>query len=67
MVVSMNVLTPREIQIITGFAQGMTRREVAESLGIQPSTVKTLNEKIRTKLGAKNTAEAVAIFKEGIA
>lgn len=52
-------LSPREREVLAKLAQGATTAEVATTLVISPSTVKTHIHHILEKLGASNRAEAV--------
>lgn len=54
-------LSPRELEVVTLVASGLTAKEVAERLGRSPATVRTHLEKAKTSLGAKNQAELVAL------
>lgn len=54
-------LTPRQIEIITLYAQGLNRAEIAERLFIAPDTVKTHLWRIFAKLGARNGRHAIAL------
>lgn len=54
-------LTCREIEVISLVAQGKKQIIIAELLGIANDTVNAHLDKIRDKLGAKNTVNAVAI------
>lgn len=54
-------LTQREIQVITSVAAGNTQDEIADLLDITSFTVNAHLDKIREKLNAKNTVNAVAI------
>lgn len=56
----MPVLTPREIEVLTGLADGLGNKAVARRLGISPHTVKFHIESLFRKLGAATRAEAVA-------
>ena len=56
----MDVLTPRELQIVRLIADGLTGKEVGASLGIGESTVETHVEHIRTKLEARSRPHLVA-------
>jgi len=61
------VLTPRELDVIGLLARGLTSEETAQLLGVSPYTVKKHAYWIRLKLGARNTAHAVAIgLREGL-
>lgn len=55
------VLSPRERQVLTMVAMGHTNREIAASLGISHRTVEIHRSNILTKLGAHNSPEAVRI------
>lgn len=54
-------LTSREIEIIALAAQGNKQSAIAELLDITSDTVNAHLDKIREKLNAKNTVNAVAI------
>jgi DNA-binding NarL/FixJ family response regulator len=53
-------LSPREREVLRLVARGATNREVAEELGVQAETVKTLIARIFAKLGVRRRAEAVS-------
>lgn len=53
-------LSDRERRVLQSFADGGTRDQTADMLGIPAETVKDTAERIRLKLGANNTANAVA-------
>jgi DNA-binding NarL/FixJ family response regulator len=53
-------LSPREREVLRLVAGGATNREVAEELGVQAETVKTLIARIFAKLGVRRRAEAVS-------
>lgn len=54
-------LTRRESQILPLLAQGMSNEQVGKQLFISVDTVKTLTQRMRRRMGAKNAAHAVAI------
>ena len=54
------LLTPREREVLALVAEGQTSAVIAEALGIRPATVRTHVEHARQKLGATTRAEAVA-------
>jgi DNA-binding CsgD family transcriptional regulator len=54
------LLTPREIEVLGAFADGLSNKEAARRLGISPHTVKFHSESLFRKLGAGGRAEAVA-------
>lgn len=53
-----NRLSPREIQIIQGLAQGKSRRQLAFELGLSIHTIKSYLVRIYNFLGAVSTADA---------
>ncbi|WP_027420001.1 LuxR C-terminal-related transcriptional regulator [Crocinitomix catalasitica] len=53
------VLSPREIEVITLIAEGMTNVEISEKLFLSKHTVNTHRKNIMNKLGVKNTAGIV--------
>lgn len=54
-------LTPREISVIELVARGLTAEDIALKLGIAARTVRFHVDSARTKMGALNRQEAVAI------
>lgn len=54
-------LTPREEEILTLVAQGMTNPQIAEHLVLSPSTISFHMNNILNKLQVRTRAEAVAI------
>jgi DNA-binding NarL/FixJ family response regulator len=57
----LDVLTPREHDVLTCLAQGRCPAEVADDLGMSANTVRTHINKIFTKLGVHSRLEAVAV------
>jgi two-component system, NarL family, response regulator LiaR len=55
------VLTPRELEVLTLMGQGRSNSEIAASLSIAPRTAKVHVQNILSKLGAANRTEAVSI------
>ena len=53
-------LTPREAEVLSLAAHGLSGREIATELVISPTTVKTHFANIREKLGVPNRTAAVA-------
>ncbi|MDP6946607.1 MAG: helix-turn-helix transcriptional regulator [Myxococcota bacterium] len=53
-------LSPRELEILSMVAEGLTTKRIARRLGVSFATVRTHLERLRAKLGAKSRAEAVA-------
>ena len=56
-------LTPRELDVLVALSQGMTYPEIADSLELSISTIRTHIQKIYRKLNAKTGSEAVAVAK----
>jgi LuxR family maltose regulon positive regulatory protein len=54
-------LSPREIQVLTGLSQGLTREEISKASLISINTVKSVIRSVYNKLGAINRADAVRI------
>ena len=57
-------LTPRQRQVLELAAEGTSVREVARRLGLAETTARNLLAAARFKLGARSTAEAVAVARE---
>jgi DNA-binding CsgD family transcriptional regulator len=55
------VLTPKEQDILDLLAQGYSAKEIAAKMSMSHRTVEHRIESVKTKLGAKNVAHAVAI------
>lgn len=56
-------LTARELDVLVGLSEGMTYPEIADSLDLSISTIRTHIQKIYRKLNAKTGSEAVAVAK----
>jgi DNA-binding NarL/FixJ family response regulator len=54
-------LTPRELEILTLLAHGLTQSDIAEQLDISSKTVATHIERILGKLGVRSRAQAVGL------
>lgn len=54
------VLTPRELEVLRGFARGMSIPQVADELIVAPSTIKTHTQRLYEKLEVSDRAAAVA-------
>lgn len=64
----LDVLTPREREILNLVAQGLTNKQIAPILGISETTVKTHVEHIISKLGVSDrTQAAVWAVRSGLA
>lgn len=60
-------LTKREIEVVRGFANGQSYKEIGTALFISPRTVETHKKNIFKKLHFKNQAELIKFaIKEGI-
>jgi two-component system, NarL family, response regulator LiaR len=57
-------ITPREHEILTLIAAGLSNREIAEKLFVSENTVKTHSSRIFDKLNARRRTQAVQIAKE---
>ncbi|GHV95968.1 hypothetical protein AGMMS50293_22880 [Spirochaetia bacterium] len=57
-------LSPREMDVLTGLSQGLTREEIARVSSISVNTVKSAIRSVFNKLGAVNRADAVRIAAE---
>jgi DNA-binding CsgD family transcriptional regulator len=57
----LNLLTPREVEILAAIGNGLSNKAVARQLGISQHTVKFHVESLLRKLGAASRAEAVHI------
>jgi DNA-binding CsgD family transcriptional regulator len=53
------LLTPREVEVLTAIAEGLTNKEIARRLDISLHTVKFHIESVFRKLGARTRTEAV--------
>jgi DNA-binding NarL/FixJ family response regulator len=54
-------LTPRECQIIELMAQGLTNKEIAQQLAIEPTTVKKHVSNLLCKLGLSKRTQAASL------
>ena len=54
-------LSPKQLTALRLLGQGLERREMAEQMGIGEETVKSHLAEVRRKLGARTSAQAVAI------
>jgi DNA-binding CsgD family transcriptional regulator len=60
MIASRIILTPRETEVLSYSAGGMTAKQIATHLNLSPKTVTNTLERARNSLGAVSTMEAVA-------
>jgi ATP/maltotriose-dependent transcriptional regulator MalT len=58
--VQVELLTNREIDVITLLSQRLSDKEIAERLILSPATVKKYTQRIYRKLGVDNRRAAVA-------
>jgi LuxR family maltose regulon positive regulatory protein len=54
-------LSRREMDVLTGLYEGLTREEIAEASSISINTVKSAIKSVYNKLGAENRADAIRI------
>ncbi|MDQ4104538.1 MAG: response regulator transcription factor [Actinomycetota bacterium] len=62
----LDVLTPREHDVLIGLAQGRNPAEIADELGVSANTVRTHTNKIFTKLGVHSRLEAVTVARTAL-
>jgi DNA-binding NarL/FixJ family response regulator len=56
---SFSVLTPRELEVLTLVAAGLSNQEIAERLYVTQATAKTHANRAMMKLGARDRAQLV--------
>lgn len=59
--VRLQVLTPREREVLEGLAQGLPNKTIAYDLGISPRTVEIHRANLMQKLGVRSLSEALRI------
>jgi DNA-binding NarL/FixJ family response regulator len=57
-------ISPRELLILTLLADGYTKAEAAAELELSQETIKTHMSRLRSRWGARSTAQLVAIAKD---
>ena len=57
-------ITPRELEILSLIAAGLSTREIAERVFVSENTVKTHSSRVFNKLGARRRTQAVQLAKE---
>ena len=60
----LDVLTPREIDVLRGIADGLTNQGIAYQLGISDTTVRSHVSSILSKLNVSNRTQAALIAQE---
>jgi PAS domain S-box-containing protein len=58
--VDANRLSPREREVLSAMARGLTAKESGKELGISPRTVEKLRAGLRDRFGAHNAAELMS-------
>ena len=56
------VVTPRQAEILSLVARGLGDKEIADSLGVAPRTIRTHLERLFHEYGFSTRAEAVAAW-----
>ncbi|MCL6684476.1 response regulator transcription factor [Sphingomonas alba] len=59
--VRLQVLTPRERDVLDGLAQGLPNKTIAYDLGISPRTVEIHRANLMSKLGVRSLSEALKL------
>jgi len=57
----LNRLTPREVQVLTLMAEGLSGEGISERLGMSPHTLRTHTQNVLTKLGVHSKTEALML------
>lgn len=65
---TLDLLTPREREVLSAVARGLTNRQTAEALGISHRTVEVHRARLMRKLEVHSVAQLVALYiRTGIA
>ena len=56
-------ITPRELEILSLIAEGLSNKEIAERAYVSENTVKTHSSRLFNKLGARRRTQAVQLAK----
>ena len=59
--VRLQVLSPREREVLDGLAEGLPNKTIAYDLGISPRTVEIHRANLMTKLGVRSLSEALRL------
>jgi DNA-binding NarL/FixJ family response regulator len=60
------LLTDRQADVLRQLCTGLTEEEIAEALGIRPSTVKLHQQHIRQRLGVRTVSDLCRMVQEGL-
>jgi DNA-binding NarL/FixJ family response regulator len=57
--VSQPLLSDREVQVLSLFVRGLSRKEISQELNINEKTVSTYRARLLHKLGVRNLVELI--------
>lgn len=57
-----DLLTPRQMTVLGMLAEGMSKPEIAEQLGITENTVRSHTKRIYKAIGASSLVDAILIY-----
>lgn len=64
---ALRLLSPRELEVLTGLARGRSNRQLAKDFGLRETTIKTHVSRLLGKLGVRSRAEAIVLaYQNGI-